>query len=758
MKRLQQKTMGKPVVCRAFGGAMFTLRCSRRALAVLLCAQLAAATIGHAETAAAADATQESGAPTESVLRRGETLLAAGHHPRALAELERAFGAISADAEPGFRARLGALLGKALSLSGRQEEAIKRLEEALAISRKEGLETVRAAILNDLGNARAASGASPGAIAAFVESSTVAGASGASLLGAKAATNGARAHFGNGDLAEAARWSSEALRLLALAPADSAENALVHIAAARVMLDLYGKLGDLAWLTRAHAALTNAANTAERLADARTLSYAYGYLGQSYEAERRDADALVLTRRAIFAAQQARADESLYRWHWQAARILRRQGLENDATEAYRRAISTVWPIRQDVMADARRLGLSYQATLGALFQETAELLIDQSSKAADRKTSQALLLAARDSIEQLKTTELEDYYQDDCVAAVQAKQKDIDHVGAKTAVIYPIIFPSRTELLVTLPEGIQRFSVPVGAAPLAQEVFELRRRLEKRTTHQYLPHAQRVYDWLIRPLESVLAAQSVDTLVMIPDGPLRNIPLASLHDGKRFLAERFAVAVAPGLTLIEPRQLAHVPIRPLLAGLSQSVQKFPSLPHVDSELADIKALYGGTVLRNQAFTADGFKRELRDKNYSVVHIASHAQFEPESRRSFLLAYDGKLTMDGLEPLLRLSRFRDEPVELLTLSACGTAAGNERSALGLAGVAVKAGARSALATLWYVNDQAASYLVTNFYRQLSDPSLSKAKALQAAQLQMLGERRYRHPGYWSPFLLIGNWL
>jgi len=92
------------------------------------------------------------------------------------------------------------------------------------------------------------------------------------------------------------------------------------------------------------------------------------------------------------------------------------------------------------------------------------------------------------------------------------------------------------------------------------------------------------------------------------------------------------------------------------------------------------------------------------------------------------------------------------------LSACGTAAGNERSALGLAGVAVKAGARSALATLWYVNDQAASYLVTNFYRQLSDPSLSKAKALQAAQLQMLGERRYRHPGYWSPFLLIGNWL
>lgn len=97
-------------------------------------------------------------------------------------------------------------------------------------------------------------------------------------------------------------------------------------------------------------------------------------------------------------------------------------------------------------------------------------------------------------------------------------------------------------------------------------------------------------------------------------------------------------------------------------------------------------------------------------------------------------------------------------MELLTLSACQTAAGDDRAALGLAGVAVKAGARSALATLWFINDQATALLITEFYHQLRDPDLSKAKALQRAQLILLNDRRYQHPGYWSPFLLIGNWL
>ena len=111
-----------------------------------------------------------------------------------------------------------------------------------------------------------------------------------------------------------------------------------------------------------------------------------------------------------------------------------------------------------------------------------------------------------------------------------------------------------------------------------------------------------------------------------------------------------------------------------------------------------------------------------------------------------------------LEGKLEILRYREQPVELLTLSACQTAVGDDKAALGLGGVAVKAGARSALATLWYINDQSSSILITDFYEDLKKPDVSKAKALQKAQLELLNDRRYDHPGYWSPFLLIGNWL
>ena len=163
-------------------------------------------------------------------------------------------------------------------------------------------------------------------------------------------------------------------------------------------------------------------------------------------------------------------------------------------------------------------------------------------------------------------------------------------------------------------------------------------------------------------------------------------------------------------------------------------------------------------MLENQDFRLASMQQELKETPYSIVHIASHGQFASDVRNTFLLTFDDKLTMDRLERFMALGQYRDQPVELLTLSACQTAAGDDRAALGLAGVAVKAGARSVVATLWFINDQASAQLVTEFYRQLRDPDVSKAKALQQAQVQLLSDRRYQHPGYWSPFLLIGNWL
>ena len=113
--------------------------------------------------------------------------------------------------------------------------------------------------------------------------------------------------------------------------------------------------------------------------------------------------------------------------------------------------------------------------------------------------------------------------------------------------------------------------------------------------------------------------------------------------------------------------------------------------------------------------------------------------------------------MNQLAELVRRSQFRNEPVEILTLSACQTAAGDDRSALGLAGLAVKVGARSALAALWEVNDKSTSVLMPLFYMNLLEPRINKAEALRRAQRTLMADPATAHPYYWSPFLLIGNW-
>ena len=170
-----------------------------------------------------------------------------------------------------------------------------------------------------------------------------------------------------------------------------------------------------------------------------------------------------------------------------------------------------------------------------------------------------------------------------------------------------------------------------------------------------------------------------------------------------------------------------------------------------------LNSLYGGPELMNAKFVQGNVDKEFATDSYSIVHIASHGHFDADARKTFVLTYDGKLSLDQLERMIRPSQLRDQPVELLTLSACQTAAGDDRAALGLGGIAVKAGARSAFATLWFVNDEASSMLVADFYTNLHG-GISKAKALQKAQIKLLSNPLYGHPCYWAPYLIIGNWL
>jgi CHAT domain-containing protein len=276
--------------------------------------------------------------------------------------------------------------------------------------------------------------------------------------------------------------------------------------------------------------------------------------------------------------------------------------------------------------------------------------------------------------------------------------------------------------------------------------------------SNSYLATSQELYDFIIRPIQPTLEVNNIDTLVIVPDSALRTIPVAALHDGKDFLITRYAIAVTPGLTLTDAKPLARDKLDVLVGGLTESVQGFSALPNVALEVDNIRNTYTSTILMNKDYNVSEVETELTRTNFNIVHIASHAQFSSKPDETYLLAHEGKFTMNKLESLINKTKFRDEPVELITLSACQTAAGDERAALGLAGIAIKAGARSALATLWFINDKASSLLVSDFYKNLKNPDLSKARALQQAQLNIMHQDNYQHPLFWSPFLLIGNWL
>ncbi|WP_318700471.1 MULTISPECIES: CHAT domain-containing protein [unclassified Roseofilum] len=203
----------------------------------------------------------------------------------------------------------------------------------------------------------------------------------------------------------------------------------------------------------------------------------------------------------------------------------------------------------------------------------------------------------------------------------------------------------------------------------------------------------------------------------------------------------------------LEPEQL-----KALTAGLSEARQGFRSLPGVASEVEQISREINTRVLLDRTFTAEELKKAIQETPFPIVHLATHGQFSSDAEETFILTWDSQINVRELDTLVKSrSQPLQNPIELLVLSACKTAQGDERAILGLAGVALRSGARSTLATLWAVRDQSTAEFMVYFYQYLNQPGMSKANALQQAQINLL-HSKYHHPIYWAPFVMVGNWL
>jgi CHAT domain-containing protein len=685
--------------------------------------------------------------------------LSLGFHNRAAQNLDVAVVLTQEGKDRSRQAAAMELLGQAYLAGGRPDAALETLQHARQLASEVEDQLRVASIAHTLGAVQSSLNQDQEALASYSEARSLAASMHADILGATSTINSGKVAMRMGEWQQSQNLFDDALMQVNRLP-DSHDKAYDLISIGLGFEGLQTHLPDSGGRLhlRAAAVLEEAGELAKSVGDVRAASYAFGYRGHLYELDQRYDETLLLTRLAIGYAQQVHAPESLYQWEWQLGRVLRAQDKIDQAILSYQRAADLVQTLRPEMAAGPAISTASFREAGGRLYFELADLLLRRSGSTTTQAEAQPYLTRAREAIELFKTSELRDYFADECVDAFQTRQTKLEDVSRQAAIIYPIILPDRTELLVSLPDGMHRITVAAKQEELKEEALAFRRLLQKETTREYLRKGQRLYDLLLRPLEPEFAKFDINTLVVVPDGPLRMIPFSALHDGKQFLITKYALATTPGLNLTDPKPLGRERIEMLSAGLTEGVQGFPPLPNAASELEAIGGLYKTHRLLNQDFRVPQLERELQDNPFTIVHIASHGKFERDVKKSFLLTFDEKLTMDRLSQVVGSFRFRNQPLELLSLSACQTAAGDDRAALGLAGIAIKAGARSALATLWFVSDEASSTLVVEFYRQLKNPTLSKAQALRQAQLKLMENPDFQHPIYWAPFLLLNNWL
>lgn len=501
------------------------------------------------------------------------------------------------------------------------------------------------------------------------------------------------------------------------------------------------------------------------LKDIRAEAYAKGYLGHTYELSQQWTEAQQLTEQALVLAQSINAADITYQWHWQQGRLLKQQGQRELALQAYRAAFSTLQSLKQDLVAVSNDLQFSFRDSVEPVYRELVDLLLQPDADtprglaAIHSSTDQSRLTEARSVIEALQIAELNNFFRTACL---EAQQVDLEQVSqGTTAIIYPIILPDRLEIIASLPgQPLRQYTSPVSQADLEQTLLEWRQFLERPfTAPEGKALGQQLYHWIIQPMGETLAETATQTLVFVLDGELRNTPMAALYDGDRYLIEDYAIALSPGLQLLAPRSLQETQVSVLLGGLTEPRHGFSALFNVKDELQTIQALFDSQVLLDQGFTTTALAQQVERTELPIVHLATHGQFSSNLKDTFILAWDRPMPVDELSRLLRTGdQNRLEPIELLVLSACETATGDRRAALGLAGIALQSGARSTLASLWNIDDASGAYFVSQFYQALAQPQTTKAEALRQAQRSLLHHPDYRHPTYWSAYVLVGNWL
>ena len=489
------------------------------------------------------------------------------------------------------------------------------------------------------------------------------------------------------------------------------------------------KLGKLTkdYDSRSKEILDSAVKTAQKINNPRVTSFAFGAMGEYFESQKQYDQAMEWTKQAQFNAQQAQALDSLYQWDWQAARIYNATKQTESAIEAYERAIASLQSIRTTNTIQSQSNPLSeFQSDLEPIYRGLIKLLLTNDS--SKPKLKQALQIK-----DLLLLSELENFFEDDCFKLETISETDKIAYLKKTngAVINTIIVNDKTHVIWQLPDNkILKYAVNISQKQLKKLVNQWRFDLENKENDNYLALSQQLYKLFFpSEIESYLKTSKLENLIFVNDGLLRNVPMAALHNGEKFLVEDYAIANSLGLN-IEVKKSKPKIEKALVFGLTASVNQFPSLPYVEQEMELLGQIFNEKKFVNNKFTKKNFQQQIESNKTSLVHVATHGRFGRNIENTFLQAYQSKISLTELEKTLSAHNinFPNNPIILMVLSACDTAVSDPRATLGMSGVAARSGVDNTLGSLWSVNDQQIVTLINAFYNNWIKDELSLSEA------------------------------
>lgn len=531
--------------------------------------------------------------------------------------------------------------------------------------------------------------------------------------------------------------------------------------------------------------LKYAIESANKIKDWRNLSYAHGLLGEYYATkEQNDELTLKEFRQALFFAQQDNLitplseiekckktgerlkvlplPEFTYRWYWKLGRLFKRQQKIEMALGHYRQAVQQLRFVRFSL---SNRHSSDFGKDIAPVYLEFADLLTEKALNLRDSKVQQEFLQEAKEMLEQLAEQELRNYLQIDNCEELYVKEKEKtckpmkeSEIVKVTAVLYSI-FQSKESLKFLLQFDNNLYPINVSKEALGKIGSFHKKCANNQEECKSL--GKTLYFYLIEPLEEKLQNHGVETVIIVPNGDLKKIPFSALYNEKegKYFIEQYQLIFTQGMNTTDRDLCGRKEKQIFLGGVSESVQGFNKLPRVKNELEEIRGIFSENtieVLLNEDFNKNSIKntiQRLTPENPFLLHFATHAKFGSTLEATFFLTFDGEFSSADFEEVFKK---KEKYPELITLSACQTAMGNDRVFLGLAGMAVKFGAQSALGSLWEVDDKSTSQLMPAFYEALKNEEISKSVALQQAQVQLLHNPDYQHPYYWAPFILIGN--